>query len=541
MKPRYNLLCVDDDTAYLELMHNQAPRIWHDLFKEQVKIDIRKDVVSGGTSQPEISIDDVAEYDAVILDLKWKDRDKLQSRHGISVCELIRSKYPDKVIVVLSGAAGKEHLRRLIELNVAAYVIKQTSFPTVVTSIGHAVRRATLDRSSMPLYSLVEEIILEGKAWNTKTVNEALAAVWLRESPHDKWLGFWRVWTESLAKLRLRGPVDTLKEYFRDNDLLTLSLHSGMRGHLEHVLHVYFTGYVISHRCPSFREAVDSAARNLLGSEYSEKDKDTHWEYFQIAWLVCATLHDTGYSVEVLPELVSKYSGLKATFPFVTIPEMVYDSANLSIDWLKTSGANARLDSFSTLLRSRRPDNWISDHAIFMDREGNRRVNHGVLSAALFLHRLYAKSATLMAENTLLAGFLQWASVAMALHSLKFPGAAENLGIVLKNDPLSALLLLCDELQVWDRERPDENRESTVFSRSTVSEFEVTGDQIEAVVSYIPFAGSTDLTEIADRLSARVEQDGIVLQKYLSIEPLSATLKTRIHGSDAQVSDLHFT
>ena len=139
--------------------------------------------------------------------------------------------------------------------------------------------------------------------------------------------------------------------------------------------------------------------------------------------------------------------------------------------------------------------------------------------------------------------YLKWAAAAMALHSLKKPGSELGVSISLERDPLSYLLLACDEIQVWDRERPDASRMSSPFKGTDLSELSITDNSVTGYVDYALHNGPAAGVEFAARresMDKGIEADGQVLAKYLVAEGFSVTINRRVPSQKVRLAPLRF-
>jgi len=475
----------------------------------------------------------VGTYDALLLDLFWTDRPD-GKEHGLNLCRLVREKFPELPIIIFSGEATVEQFQELIPLSISAYLSKSTLGETWCVAVRDALYRAYVDRSGLPLYRTLRQFLGRVDAWNPDVINEAASEVWRRESGRDKWDGFWEAVGNLTARHRVKLPVDFLKNYFAASDLFSLGIVPSMRGHLEHVLYVYFTGYVISHRLPIFKRSVIKAARDLLGHQYSANQNQHYWDLFQIAWLLCATLHDTAYSLELVPDFWLKLKEVEKTFPFAAISNISAKKITAGLDWTKATHAQAAFEQvFKKFDYGKVASSWISDNAVFTDDRGVRRINHGVASGIAFMESFAVKCSHMMHEDISVLRFFQWAATAMALHSLKLPGHKQGVTLRLRNDPLSFLLLLCDELQVWDRDRPDAEPSSNAFRRTELASLTINRDHVAAEIRYVPYAGvlPTHKTH-AGPVEDSILKESPVLSAYLDPSPLTIQLDHTIRGTD---------
>ena len=532
MKRTTRLLFCDDEGDTRETYRKAVSSQWPLLFNEDVAFDVCEDIIVGRASSPNKSLNEVGTYDALLLDLLWRDRPDGEN-HGVELFGLVRAKFPELPIIIVSEQATTAHFQKLIPLSISAYLSKQdTTVQTWCAEIKTALERAYVDRSGLPLYRTLRELLADPAAWNAEAVNDAASQVWRHESSHDKWNEFWDSMGTIVAQQKVKAPFDLMKDYFARSDLITLGALPSMRGHLEHVLYVYFTGYVISHKLPIFRSLVTTAAKNLLGAGFDESKSEQYWDLFQLAWLTSATLHDTGYSLELLPDVLRRVSGIQETFSFAAGAPVPSDAGKCTFDWTKAQIAK---QAFQTTLNffDYGDGSWIADNAMFRNKRGEERINHGVASGALFIEKFHAKCQQLVEQQKELVLFFNWAGTAMALHSLKHAGSNQGIALRLTTDPLSFLLLLCDELQIWDRERPDAAKDSSVFRRVELTGLAIEDTRIVASVSHVPYAGVVPTHRMhGESLDKAIIDDNEVLARYLDVGPISVEIKHTVRGSD---------
>jgi len=336
-----------------------------------------------------------------------------------------------------------------------------------------------------------------------------------------------------------------MSNFFKEADLLMLGTLPGMRGHLDHVLNVYFTGYVISNANPRFRKAALEAAKRLFPDKYCDISlrEDYYWGLFQLAWLAAATLHDTAYPLEILPDLLKKCDGIRSHFGAVlkvdkTDPSKTMQEHLPELDEAKIEN----LAAFLVKLHGGNHYNFLINNSQFRGKDSVLRINHGVASGLLFME-LVQSALSQKGTSLELETYLTWAATAMSLHSLKIPGSTSSIKISLQNDPLSYLLMACDEIQVWERERPDTSHMKSPFKETDLVEFTVSEDNIKAKVDYSLYKGaaaSIQFAEIKETLNKAIEQDGQVLCQYLDGGGLQVFVNQIVSSEMEEFSPLRF-
>ena len=138
--------------------------------------------------------------------------------------------------------------------------------------------------------------------------------------------------------------------------------------------------------------------------------------------------------------------------------------------------------------------------------------------------------------------FLKWAATAMALHSLKHPGAENRISIQLERDQLSFLLCVSDELQIWNRERPDSDKRRGSFKSINLEHIKAKENQIEASIKYVPYAGTNLSREIHQNpLIETINEDNLNLGKYLIPNPVTIDISSSIQGTDYELPSINLS
>lgn len=542
MKPTCVLLC-DDDQLDGEVFAEAITKNWNAMFHEPIAVERCTDIVEvAGTTQLTKNISDVGSYDAVLLDIVWP---KGEAR-GISIARDLRAKYPELPIVVFSENVTTSHFSELIPLGLAGYVTKNhEEVRSACAQVHEAIIKAHRDRGGQPLYKKLRAVVsMNPQPWCAECVGNAASAVWREDNPKAKWDAFWGPWLETIGKQSLFFPFDEMKRVFSSNDLLALGTIPAMRGHLEHVLHVYFTGYVLSHSIPSFREWVMGAVKDLIGRDYEHGKEEEYWGLFQFAWLAAATLHDAAYPLEILPDVLVRLQSIASTFPFASFDGGVAVVSAQSVDLAQKGGDRAK-KAFESILgvlyRGVAPPEWIIQQAVFAGGSGQRRFNHGVLAGAMYVAAA-EKWEGFSGQSAQTPLFNRWAGVAMALHSLKMADEGAGVHIALRKDPLSFLLSLCDELQVWNRNRPDDTAGTGSFKRVELAELELSDDTVRARIDYVPYSGASqaERQRASESLVARITKDQQVLHRYWRSDPLKVLVTSRIAEWSVELPAMQF-
>jgi CheY-like chemotaxis protein len=531
MKNKKILLC-DDNLKHRNLYKKSFEEAWLKLYSESINIQICEDIVDEVELTNQVAINDVGTFDLLLLDIFY---DKLNEPHGIEIAKKVKTNFPEIPIIVLSAKVNTRDFKNLIPLISGYFPKREDDIERWCETINEIINKTTEDKIGQEVYKELRKLKVDAQAWEIETINEAASKVWQQENGSGKWLDFWEVLTNMLGKKNLFKPFQEMTESFKENDLINLGILPSMRGHLEHVLHVYFTGYILSHRIPIIKETFYNVIQKI--GLNNEGKKDLYWDYFQFAWLACATLHDTAYSFELLPELIDKIKQAEKLFPYIKlnhkielISEIIPEPDNKYLKYARESFNYILLNLHRDVI----PSDWIFENLVF-DFKGKKRVNHGIASGILFLQKVFDRKEILKSDKDFEI-FLQWAATAMSLHSLKHQGKGSGHSIHLKNDPLSFLLMLCDEIQVWNRERPDANTNTSKFKQIDISSISIAGQNICFKIKYIPYP-KTDLTrkEHINPIVENVNKDNEILKTYLKTDPLNITIEYSVQGHNEKL------
>lgn len=281
--------------------------------------------------------------------------------------------------------------------------------------------------------------------------------------------------------LRSYGKDDIIKKnlkFFITSELHNLASNPNFRDHIIHAINVYLLGHYIINSNQTFwednnieiTENVDSffyIADNTLRKQPCLVQDSDKMKVFNFSWLVAAILHDFGYISENMKNAIKQLNDIKKQFPFLVyklkfqpkLKEEKYNSALLLLkDFFKQINIDEEWNEFDF-------------SRFFKIDEKNYIINHGISSSITYLNNMINKERARNIRNSRVYwNYINWGAnrsiaLAMALHDLpKLKRFAkkekmDNYEMIIAykikftKDPLTVLLILCDSLQDWDRER----------------------------------------------------------------------------------------
>lgn len=291
-----------------------------------------------------------------------------------------------------------------------------------------------------------------------------------------------------------------------------------IRGHARHLVNVYWMGYLLINH-PGLGSWVQNAWQHLRKNRGTLSTLDLPAdESFNRIWFFGGLFHDLGGAVEKAGDVESTLATLLSVFPMVekaALHRKLDLSPTVDKDVLLMVGAYS-----SQPLRDALTGVWTAS-------KSKGHPDQGIVTA-LTLNSLLG--------NTGHAEMVREAARAAAIHNAvpnalppAVPGTGPapvanapvgKLAVEWKSDPIGCLLLVCDQLQTWDRERYDEvaKRYLVLPAEAELDALKVSVDsrpRVQLAVNYLPSLKvlrnpdlladcETDLGRILDKFPLRV-------------------------------------
>lgn len=301
------------------------------------------------------------------------------------------------------------------------------SGPYIVWRLSELARELSRLRPDALLQRLIREMP-EGPSWHAEVVNMAKG--------YDAGVTEFDQIKRAGHVVRMIADRDddfaaakAMWEVVEQWEMLGRAVDPEMRGHARHVINVFWLGYcvinnsLLSDWWASSWDRLKSDRRGMT----SVVDQDWR-EALNSIWFFAALFHDTGYCVEKHSLLRQSMIALNKSFGV----RIDIDDADLA---RLTASVSVLCNEFEEPMRS------LLTNA-FSATVTQEKPDHGAASAARVMAELGQRKGAYARE----------ASRAILLHNLlpKVDGAIDWV-----NEPIGCLLLVCDQLQAWDRERFD--------------------------------------------------------------------------------------
>jgi len=232
---------------------------------------------------------------------------------------------------------------------------------------------------------------------------------------------------------------DKMWEVMKVSDAIARSLSRKVRGHARHAINVFWLGYYLIYHdllSPYFSEI---GKKIINDTENKEISREEPLKAISSIWFYTGLFHDIGISVEKSKDYYKHQKTLIDMFETYALPLpdlKDYASKNFSDDVTKIT------DQFNSRL-------WNKIEVYFQKGFQNKSPDHGLVAATYLLEHVKSEKNACYARE---------AGRAIMLHqAIGEIGKEKEELISWEKEPISCLLLICDQLQTWDRERGDKS------------------------------------------------------------------------------------
>jgi len=275
-------------------------------------------------------------------------------------------------------------------------------------------------------------------------------------------------------------------------------------GHLRHAINVFWLGYYFLN-CGAFD--IKKIGDRLFGNNL-KYDREKARMAVNATWFLTSLLHDIGLLGEKASSLIDRCNNIIKIYPLenseIICPTGIKKLGDIAIhlaDQVKT-----QLDK----------DVVTYFNSVYM--QNKETIDHGVLSSLTILK--------LFDEKEIGCFYAAAAAAAAALHNCMNIGIEEEHAspinvpkIEFSSYPIAALLIICDQIEVWDRQTGYENDynglaiESCELSDLTVKKNDKGISDISITLNYVPFksiapddvAGRTSQQKINEIISGKIK------------------------------------
>lgn len=304
-----------------------------------------------------------------------------------------------------------------------------------------------------PLLQIVKTEILaretlEQEAFSDNAILRAIEGFNQERAASKKAQYFFEALTPLWETYSKKNYVELFKSYIKmETGLETYS--SDYSSHYTHVIHEFLFGYCIIMNSTAIKEEYNyKEGRNNPESKFGK---------LFFSWMAASLLHDVGYDIEKAPEEEAFREFQNEFWDF-----MSHRSITNTPLQLLDGGPGRRLIEkyiFKNIKQFFSDDISYSEfeelYKSKIEKKDWVRYDHGIISAVKYLSEL-----SKLEEKTGNRNYLSWqpnihAALAMALHNFRFKKCNLKLSSSDTITFIPYLLITCDEIQTWDRERED--------------------------------------------------------------------------------------
>lgn len=225
------------------------------------------------------------------------------------------------------------------------------------------------------------------------------------------------------------------------SEAISRALSKSVRGHARHAINVFWLGYYILNSpqiLPYLKNYWDNLLKDRPYNTNPVKDEN-FIEAINNIWFYTGLFHDIGINVEKYDIQFKHQKYLKKLFEDYALP-----LPNLS--GFPPKELPRDISNFINQIDHKEVGEKLSE--FFIKGIKDKKPDHGLIAATYFLNKLSANEKQKI--------FAKEAAMATLLHNIISEDLfKDSCFISWDNDFITSLLILCDQLQTWDRERGD--------------------------------------------------------------------------------------
>lgn len=241
------------------------------------------------------------------------------------------------------------------------------------------------------------------------------------------------------VKLNVWDSCEPMWQVVIDWEFLGRAVSRRARGHARHAINVFWLGYYLLHKDP-IKDIFISSWEEIkkIRPEMQHVTSDTPFEAIHNIWFYTGLFHDMAGCLEKYNDINNFHQKIYSTFENLEldIPDIPY----FETKEIKEHGNKLIGDEFNGQLETQLRLAWNK-------KLSEKKADHGML-AALHLRKEFSCGTQFR--------YTREAARAICIHNLIGEFKKKKIdNLTWEKEPFACLLLLCDQLQTWDRERGD--------------------------------------------------------------------------------------
>jgi len=384
-----------------------------------------------------------------------------------------------------------------------------------------------------PLLQTTKAGILERQAFSKAAFPDgqilaAIEAYDLEGSEKRRAQGFVSALAPLWSSYKKESYVPLFKRYI-DMETGLEVFSSEHSSHVNHVIQEFLFGYNVLMNCRYLRRE--------YGYSRGKGESSSSFDELFFSWMAASLLHDIGYDVERAPEEEAFRENQNKFWSFMT-PRAITDvPLTFSGDQVGRSLIQDYILSDIQRIRGAPHFKYVDFEKMFIrpvnERPGWQRYDHGIVSAVKYLAELQEL------ERTRGGGYLDWppnrrATLAMALHNFRHKDCDLRLSFTNHRTAIAYLLIVCDEIQDWERERSDIDAElpkKTVSGRDAKKATELVGATFRDEYAFISLNHRLKYPSLREEFERYLDEKIILQKKHYPIRVLYPALEMKLWSS----------
>lgn len=416
-----------------------------------------------------------ADIDLIVTDVHFKDGtgDEPRRLHDIiNIVEDFRSRMqqPDRLPIIAYTDKGPDTLEYCLTFRERLLDIwdkATSSYEYLVWRISKIALEISQQRPNAILQQMVSEMN-SPVAWHRHVVR-------MVEEYDRGWNEADQISRAGNSILQIAdelGVYESCQRFWRimeQWEVLSRAVSSNARGHARHVINVFWLGYLILH-ADDLRDTFIKSWKHV-GVRTDAPETSDPIESLANIWFYAALFHDSGQFIEKQNQIGTTVKGILDEFSISATGAWKPD------DNVKVTGAFE--SELGELVGEMHPISKVFE-PLWRKSVEQKAIDHGLVAAInvrLELRKNHDASQVRYGCE---------ASRAMAIHNLIGDVDVPVKGLDWTHEPIACLLVLCDQLQSWDRERGDQKSKDD--DRPDRAEF--TAFRIEARGDVVTMGGS---------------------------------------------------
>lgn len=389
-------------------------------------------------------------------------------------------------IAVLTDFSTSLLDRHRDDLELVDYIWDKRATPDFV--YWQAKRILQENRKAYPNYRLVDELLSilavgeDSREMPWRVEMEGMLAAYRKSNLEAQQMAHVKESLRRIASiLEVDSGFDMVFKKIESAEPLNIAADPLSWGHLRHVLNVFWLGYyLLNTGLFDLERVAKKVFRNAVNFDTTKST-----ELVNGAWFLASIFHDVGMLGQRADKVIERCNDVIEIYG---IPEFKVSLANVCSQFGQSEKGKKITGDLQTMLLPN-----LTELYLWANNKNNQHFDHGFLSGLTILKLFGGEGKNKFCGEA--------AAIAAAMHNFLNVGIEEARKLSFQfpqidfdDYPLIGLLVICDQLEIWDRTTGMENEYSgTALECCELAEIKTVRDQqsghrqVSITLNYIPF------------------------------------------------------